>query len=118
MISPKFNLPGDVNIKCSVEAQYYVALTNASSHTADLRVGITNSQTKVASSYTKHTINGDTSTGKDFSTYDTSLTITTSNPYVSLHHNSPSQPTQKVILATYKAAWWYLNVGVITINYR
>ncbi len=117
MISPKFNLPGNVNIKCSVEAQYYVALTNASSHTVDLRVGITNSQTKVASSYKKHTVNGDTSTGKDFSTYDTSLTITTSNPYVSLHHNSPSQPTQKVII-TYKAAWWYLNVGVITINYR
>lgn len=117
MISPKFNLPGNVNIKCSVEAQYYVALTNASSHTVDLRVGITNSQTKVASSYTTHTVNGDTSTGEDFSTYDTSLTITTSNPYVSLHHNSPSQPTQKVIF-TYKAAWWYLNVGVITIDYR
>ena len=118
MISPKFNLPGDVNIKCSVEAQYYVALTNASSHTVDLRVGITNSQTKVASSYTTHTVNGDTSTGEDFSTYDTSLTITTSNPYVSLHHNSPSQPTQKVFITTYKAAWWYLNVGVITIDYR
>ena len=118
MISPKFNLPGDVNIECSVEAQYYVALTTASSHTAALRVGITNSQTKVADSYTTHTVNGDNSTGKDFSTYDTSLTITTSNPYVSLHHNSPSQPTRKVLLTTVKAAWWYLNVGVITINYR
>jgi len=112
MISPEFNLPGSVNITCAVEAQYYVAL--AGSHSAELRVGITNSPTSVATSYTTHAVKSNNATGKSFSTYTTSLTLTSSNPYVSLHHNSPSQPKDWII----GAGWWYLNVGVISINYR
>ena len=110
MISPKFDLPANINISCAVEAQYYVASLIPGSYSADLRVGVTDSSTNVASSYTTHAVKGNNNTGEKFSAYTTDLTLTGTNPYVSLHHNSPSKPGG--------AAWWYLNVGIVSINYR
>lgn len=115
LISPKFHTPGEINVSCSAEAQYYVALTSPSSHKAELRVGTTNSSTSVSSTYTAHSISGNNSTSKKFSTYTTSLTVSGSNPHISFHHNSPSQPKGALSI---KAQWWYLNLGTITVNYR
>ena len=115
LISPQFHTPDDINVSCSAEAQYYVALTSPSSHKIELRVGATNSSSTVASKYTVHSISGNNTTGKKFSTYTTSLTVSSSNSHISFHHNSPSQPKG---LFSIKAQWWYLNLGNVTVNYR
>lgn len=115
LITPQFYTPGEINVSCSAEAQYYVALTSPSSHKVELRVGVTNSSSTVASNYTVHSISGNNSTGKKFSTYTTSLTVSSSNSHISFHHNSPSQPKG---LFSIKAQWWYLNLGNVTVNYR
>ena len=116
LITPQFYAPSDINVTCSNEVQYYVALLrNVSSYTSELHIGVTNSSTTVASTYTTHTISGNNNTGKNFSTVSTDLTISNTNPYISFHHNSPSQPKGTFGI---KAEWWYLNLGNIVVSYK
>lgn len=116
IISPSFHTPDGINIAYSIEAQYYVALTSPSKFSADMRVGTTDSDTAVATTYNTHNVVANNTTGKSFSPYsNNNLTLGSGDNRLSIHHNSPSQPKGFLNIS---AAWWYVNIGNVSISYK
>ena len=127
--SPRFYIPENVtvNLNCSSQVQYYVLMGGLSNvdmndFYADLKVGLTNSQTEVSSSPTSHSIKSSRNPTDSFYNPVTQLSMTSDYCYVSLYHNNPSRPSQKVgsgwLSWTEYATYWYLNIGVVNVEYR
>ena len=127
--SPRFYIPekGTVNLNCSSQVQYYVLMEGLSNvdmndFYADLKVGLTNSQTEVSSSPTSHSIKSSRNPTDSFYNPVTQLSMTSDYCYVSLYHNNPSRPSQKVggnwVSWTENAKYWYLNIGEVKVEYR
>lgn len=127
--SPRFYIPENVtvNLNCSSQVQYYVLMGGLSNvdmndFYADLKVGVTNSQTEVSSTPTSHSIKSSRNPTDSFYNPVTQLSMTSDYCYVSLYHNNPSRPSQKVgsgwLSWTEYATYWYLNIGVVNVEYR
>ena len=127
--SPRFYIPekDTVNLNCSSQVQYYVLMEGLSNvdmndFYADLKVGLTNSQTEVSSAPTSHSIKSSRNPTDSFYNPVTQLSMTSDYCYVSLYHNNPSRPSQKVgsgwLSWTEYATYWYLNIGVVNVEYR
>ena len=117
IVSPEFYIPNEntskIAINCSYGVQYYVALTSVDNFSADLRIGLTASQSSVATSYTTRNVKASRNTGESFYQYNESFELTPLLRYISFHHNSPSKP--KNIMS---AQWWYINIQKVNIEYR
>lgn len=111
LISPRFHIPSNITAQYLIQAQYYRAWAiNVSSKSIDLRVGATNSNSAVASSYNSHVCNGNNNTGKSYGTfYDdtTILTLSSTNSYVSFHHNNANVSAQIDYLCLYLFELYY-----------
>lgn len=127
--SPKFYIPANnsINVNCSTQAQYYVLMGGASmldvsDFSAEVRVGVTGSNSSVSSSPVKHTLAASKNPSDSFYNPVSSLTMTNSLNYISIHHNEPSRPSKKVgsswISWTEYAQYWYINIGEVYIYYR
>lgn len=127
--SPRFYIPENVtvNLNCSSQVQYYVLMAGLSNidmndFYADLKVGLTNSQTEVSSAPTSHSIKSSRNPTDSFYNPVTQLSMTSDYCYVSLYHNNPSRPSQKVgsgwLSWTEYATYWYLNIGEVKVEYR
>ena len=127
--SPRFYIPekDTVNLNCSSQVQYYVLMEGLSNvdmndFYADLKVGLTNSQTEVSSAPTSHSIKSSLNPTDSFYNPVTQLSMTSDYCYVSLYHNNPSRPSQKVgsgwVSWTENAKYWYLNIGEVKVEYR
>jgi hypothetical protein len=108
LISPKFHIPSSISTSYSIQAQYYRAwLTSVSSRTIDLRVGVTSSNTSVASNYNTHNTPGNNNTGKSYGTYTGELSLSSAASYISFSHNSANVSAQVDYLCLYEFVLQY-----------
>ena len=113
MVSPKFYIPKDseIGVSCSYGVQYYTALiSGSSSYKADIKVGLTSSQSVVSDSPTSHQLSGSNETGESFTNFSDSFVLTPEQCYISFYHNSPDRPRST-------CAKWYVNMRNVSIEY-
>ncbi len=111
IISPKFVCPDNCNIAYSVAAKYYKSAGVGSGYNnAIVYVGATSNTSTANKSANEHSISGSTSTnGNGFTTVSGVITLSPSNPYMSVSHNNPKRYSL--------SPNGYLGVRDITINY-
>lgn len=111
IISPKFVCPDNCNIAYSVAAKYYKSAGVGSSYnSATVYVGATSNTSTANKSANEHSISGTTSiNGNGFTTVSGVITLSPSNPYMSVSHNNPKRYSL--------SPNGYLGVRDITINY-
>ena len=110
IISPKFSCP-DCNVVYTVAAKYYKGAGVGSSYnSATVYVGATSNTSTANKSANNHSISGTVDTNaKGFTTVSGSITLSPSNPYMSISHNNPKRYSL--------SPNGYLGVRNITINY-
>ena len=111
IISPKFACPDNCNIAYSVAAKYYKSAGVGSGYnSATVYVGATSNTSTANKSANEHSISGTTSiNGNGFTTVSGVITLSPSNPYMSVSHNNPKRYSL--------SPNGYLGVRDITINY-
>lgn len=103
LISPNFHIPTPLSVDYSIQAQYYRAwLINVSSKSIDLRVGVTSSNSSVATNYITHTCKGDNNTGESYGTYTGILNLSSDFSYISFYHNNVNVSAQIDYLCLYE----------------
>lgn len=103
LISPNFHIPIPLSVDYSIQAQYYRAwLINVSSKSIDLRVGVTSSNSSVATNYITHTCKGDNNTGESYGTYTGILNLSSDFSYISFYHNNVNVSAQIDYLCLYE----------------
>ena len=102
LISPFFYFPKSLQVAYSVQAQYYRAwASNPSGRKINLYVGAASSTSSPASTYNSHECPGNNNTGKSFGTPTGAVTMSASNPYLSLYHSNANVSAQVDYLCIY-----------------
>ena len=108
LISPNFHIPTPLSVDYSIQAQYYRArLINVSSKSIDLQVGVTSTNSSVATNYITHTCKGDNNTGKSYGTYTGTLDLSSDFSYISFYHNNANVSRQIDYLCLYEFTLQY-----------
>lgn len=108
LISPNFHIPTPLSVDYSIQAQYYRAwLINVSSKSIDLQVGVTSTNSSVATNYITHTCKGDNNTGKSYGTYTGTLDLSSDFSYISFYHNNANVSGQIDYLCLYEFTLQY-----------
>lgn len=108
LISPNFHIPTPLSVDYSIQAQYYRAwLINVSSKSIDLQVGVTSTNSSVATNYITHTCKGDNNTGKSYGTYTGTLNLSSDFSYISFYHNNANVSGQIDYLCLYEFTLQY-----------
>ena len=108
LISPNFHIPTPLSVDYSIQAQYYRAwLINVSSKSIDLQVGVTSTNSSVATNYITHTCKGDNNTGKSYGTYTGTLDLSSDFSYISFYHNNANVSAQVDYLCLYEFTLQY-----------
>ena len=103
LISPNFYIPASLSVDYSIQAQYYRAWgINVSSKSIDLQIGVTSSNSSVATNYITHTCRGDNNTGKSYATYSGTLDLSSDFSYISFYHNNANVSAQVDYLCLYE----------------
>ncbi len=108
LISPNFHIPTPLSVDYSIQAQYYRAwFINVSSKSIDLQVGVTSTNSSVATNYITHTCKGDNNTGKSYGTYTGTLDLSSDFSYISFYHNNANVSGQIDYLCLYEFTLQY-----------
>lgn len=108
LISPNFHIPTPLSVDYSIQAQYYRAwLINVSSKSIDLQVGVTSTNSSVATNYITHTCKGNNNTGKSYGTYTGTLNLSSDFSYISFYHNNANVSGQIDYLCLYEFTLQY-----------
>lgn len=108
LISPNFHIPTPLSVDYSIQAQYYRAwFINVSSKSIDLQVGVTSTNSSVATNYITHTCKGDNNTGKSYGTYIGTLDLSSDFSYISFYHNNANVSGQIDYLCLYEFTLQY-----------
>lgn len=108
LISPNFHIPTPLSVNYSIQAQYYRAwLINVSKESIDLRVGVTSTNSSVASNYITHTCKGDNDTGESYGTYTGTLDLSSDFSYISFYHSNANVSGQIDYLCLYEFTLQY-----------
>lgn len=103
LISPNFHIPTSLSVDYSIQAQYYRAWAiNVSSKSIDLQIGVTSSNSSVATNYITHTCRGDNNMGKSYATYSGTLDLSSDFSYVSFYHSNANVSAQIDYLCLYE----------------
>lgn len=107
LISPRFHCPSDIKVQNYTQAQAYKA--GAGYNNCKIRIGVTPVNNSVATVYSEYGMSANTNTGEKYETFSPVLTMSSGNPYVSLHHNDPDKPTL--------VAWAYICIYGFELQY-
>ncbi|MBQ6688944.1 MAG: DUF4493 domain-containing protein [Bacteroidales bacterium] len=107
LISPRFHCPSDIKVQNYTQAQAYKA--GAGYNNCKIRIGVTPVDNSVAAVYSEYGMSSNTDTGERYETFSPVLTMSSGNPYVSLHHNDPDKPTL--------VAWAYICIYGFELQY-
>ena len=108
LISPNFHIPTSLSVDYSIQAQYYRAwLINVSSKSIDLQIGVTSTNSSVATNYITHTCKGDNNTGESYATYTGTLNLSSDFSYISFYHNGANVSAQIDYLCLYEFTLQY-----------
>lgn len=103
LISPKFHIPTTFSVDYSIQAQYYRAWAiNVSSKSIGLQVGVTSSNSSVATNYITHTCRGDNNTDESYGTYTGTLDLSSDFSFISFYHNNANVSAQIDYLCLYE----------------
>lgn len=103
LISPNFHIPTPLSVDYSIQAQYYRAWAfNVSSKSIDLQIGVTPSNSSVATNYNTHTCKGNNNTGESYATYTGTLDLSSDLSYISFYHNNANVSAQIDYLCLYE----------------
>lgn len=103
LISPNFHIPTPLSVDYSIQAQYYRAWwIDVSSKSIDLQIGVTPSNSSVATNYITHICKGDNDTGESYGTYTGTLDLSSDFSYISFYHNNANVSAQIDYLCLYE----------------
>lgn len=108
LISPNFHIPTPLSVDYSIQAQYYRAWwIDVSSKSIDLQIGVTPSNSSVATNYITHICKGDNNTGESYGTYTGTLDLSSDFSYISFYHNNANMSAQIDYLCLYEFTLQY-----------